>query len=91
MALPPQPPVGLYIKVPHERPIRHGVHSTSHHDAHRQMLRYSKEEFDMVEDAATLLGITPAVFVREAAINTAKALKKAMENENANHTNLGGG
>lgn len=84
------PPVSLLIKVPHERPIRYGVHSTSHHDAKRQMLRYSKEEFDLVAKASHILGIEPAVFTREAAINTAKALFKAMENQNANHTNRGG-
>lgn len=90
MTVLPDTPISLTVRVPHERPIRYGVHSTSHHDAKRQMLRYSKEEFDLVLKASHILGIEPAVFTREAAINTAKALFKAMENHNANHTDRGG-
>jgi uncharacterized protein (DUF1778 family) len=86
----PDTPVSLTVRVPHERPLRYGVHSTSHHTAKRQMLRFAKEEFDLVEKASHILGIELAVFTREAAINTAKALIKQMENHNANHTDRGG-
>lgn len=86
----PDTPVALTVRVPHERPIRYGVHATTHHTAKKQLLRFSAEEFDNVEKAAHILGIAPAVFTREAAINTAKALFKAMENHNADHKDRGG-
>lgn len=83
-------PIGIYIKVPHARPKRIGVHSTSHHTARRFMARYSGEEYTLIERAAKILGITEAVFASEAAINTAKAIIKLAEKENANHQDRGG-
>jgi hypothetical protein len=82
----------LSVRIPSERPLRFGVHSTSHHTAHRQMLRHSKEEFDLIVEMSHILGIAPAVFTSEAARNMALALKKMIEEkDNDNHKNLGGG
>lgn len=54
------------------------------------MLRYAGEEFDLLEKAAKILGLEVAVFTREAAINTAKAIIKLTETNNANHPDRGG-
>lgn len=82
----------LPVRIPSERPLRFGVNATSHHTAHRQMLRHPKEEFDLIHECANILGMTPATFTSEAARNMAMAIKKRIqEKSNEDHKHSGGG
>lgn len=81
----------LTVQVPAGRPIRFGVHATTHHEAHRQMIRYANFEWTAIEKWANILNITPTHFVRDAANNMVAALEKLEELHNANSKHSGGG
>ncbi len=61
-----------------------GVHATSHHSAVRLMQRMNKEQFELIRKQAVRLQITVAQFIKESAVNMAKALEQ-MEKDDAKH------
>ena len=92
--LPDDMPLTLPDLIPHGRPKQWAVNATSHHDAHRQMVRWNQEEWTQVEKWATLLNITPTQFVRDAADNMVAALEKVAKQwskDNVNSEHSGGG
>lgn len=74
--------VTIPIPLPFQRNF--GVHSTTHHTAERIMQRYIKEDADIIKQQAARLGVTVSSFIRESAVNTAKALA-IQEKDNAKH------
>jgi hypothetical protein len=94
LEVPPDLPITLPVAVPTGRPKNWGVHATSHHQAHRQMVRWNNEEWTEVEKWAKLLNITPTQFVRDATDNMVAALEKQSKqwsNNNVNSKHSGGG
>lgn len=74
--------VTIPIPLPFQR--NYGVNATTHHSAERATQRYRKEDIDLITRQAAKLEITVGAFIKESAINMAKALA-AMEKDNAKH------
>jgi hypothetical protein len=74
--------VTIPIPLPFQRNF--GVHATTHHTAMRLMQRYTKADHDILQRQAARLGITLSSFIKESAVNMAKALE-VQEKENAQH------
>lgn len=94
LELPMDMPLTLSVQIPSGRPKNWGVHATSHHDAHRQMVRWNVDEWTKVEKWASLLNITPTQFVRDATDNMVAALERAAQQwskQNVNPKDSGGG
>jgi hypothetical protein len=94
VVIPPDLPITLPVAIPAGRPKNWGVNATSHHDAHRQMVRWNKDEWTQVEKWAKLLNITPTQFVRDASDNMVAALEKQAKqwsNSDVNLKHSGGG
>ena len=84
---PPDMPLTANVAIPTGRPKNWGVNATSHHDAHRQMVRWNNDEWTRVEEWAKILNITPTQFVRDAADNMVAALDKLRESWSKDHVN----
>ena len=94
IVLPVDMPVALTVSIPAGRPKNWGVNATTHHDAHRQMVRWNNEEWTLVEKWAKILNITPTQFVRDASDNMVAALERAAKQwskDNVNSQHSGGG
>jgi len=76
------------IPIPQPFQRNYGVHATTNHLAVRLMQRYSREQFAVIEKAASRLGVTLSAFIKESAYNMAKAITLKIEDkekENAKH------
>jgi len=76
--------VTIPIPLPFQRD--YGVHARTEgkHGTERLMQRYNGAENAMIERQAARLGVTVSAFIRESAVNMAKALEQ-QEKKNAQH------
>lgn len=65
--------------------LKYGVHATTHHEAERLMQRYGPEEIKTIREAAKLIEVPIATFIRDTALNMAKAILKKKEQHNDQH------
>jgi len=65
--------VTIPIPAPYQRNF--GVHATSYANANRVMQRYSEADFQLIQEQAAKLEITVSAFIKDSAINMARALR----------------
>ncbi len=65
--------------------INYGVHATTYQGARRFIQRYSEEDAKLITEQAARLGIPVAAFVKDSAINMARALKKQEKDHGTEH------
>lgn len=75
--------VTIPIPLPFQR-TGYGVHATTHHTAVKLMQRYTKEQHGVLQRQSAKLGVTLSAFIKESAVNMAKALEQ-QEKDNAQH------
>ena len=84
-------PTSLYVPLPAGNSgKRHGVYSMRGHDGQRVIIRILRSDRDIIKQAAELLNMSEAQFVRESSLNTAKVIRKHMEEHNADASDRSG-
>lgn len=77
-------PTALYVPIPNGNFLRrYGVYSTRHPDAGRVTVRMGVEQHAVIKQAAGILNMSEAEFIREGVASLARALIKHMEEHNA--------
>jgi uncharacterized protein (DUF1778 family) len=74
----------LIIPIPQPFQRNFGVHATSYQGAQRLTQRYSEADFQVIERQAARIGVTISAFIKESAVNMAKALE-IQEKSHAQH------
>ncbi len=80
----------VIIPIPTEHQKNYGVHATSYAGATRLMQRYSEADSLLIKEQAARIQVSIATFIRESALNMAKALRiqqtqHEKEKDNAKH------
>lgn len=65
----------ITIPIPQPFSRNFGVHATSYQGAERVMQRYSEADFKLIQEQAAKLEIKVSAFIKESALNMARALK----------------
>jgi uncharacterized protein (DUF1778 family) len=81
-------PTQLTVPLPDGTGNKHyGVKSLRYDTAQRVIFRIRESDRGTIKQAAELLNMSEAQFVRETAVNTARVIIRHMENHNANSSN----
>lgn len=73
-------PISLTIPIPTDRPKQSGIHSSQAPGGSTIYVRANPKETVIVEKACEILGLKPAQFARDAAVNAADEVVKHYEN-----------